>query len=95
MNLDIQSQDQTITLTIPAKLLERFNRTRAFDAWNRECPDSEIPALQERLMIELESYCTCVEEDMIHDGEGKFTGDRLENEAKGNSNIIEIDFAAV
>ena len=76
--MSAKQQGHTITLTTPEDLLERFNRSRQFDAWTQECSEGEIPNLEERLLMDLESHCSMVEDEMILDGEGCPVGSRLE-----------------
>ena len=71
-------KNTTISVTIPSELLERFNRTRSFTAWNQSCPISEIANLEEVLLTELDSFCEVIENDIIVDDKGNFAGDRLE-----------------
>ncbi len=68
----------TITIEIPAPLLQRLNRCEDFLSWSAGQPAGTRRPLDKIILLELENHCESVESDIVTDEEGFFIADRLD-----------------
>ena len=71
-----------MNIILPQELEKRLIRALKFSYWtNREQEPDPLP-LNEFIIRSLESDCQCIEDDMILDEKGGFSGDRLHHDHK-------------
>ena len=81
LDMSAKTKSKTITLTIPAKLLQRFNNASKFEAEVvYSCTIGELASLKERLLLQLAAYCEMIEDDIILDADGNHAGSHFAND---------------